>query len=284
VKGPAQSESSDELVLTGGGVYLLAFATVVSGFFDLMWRSFDSAHQPIQAFGDNIPGIEAMACITGVWMVTAGTAVLWRRSVKAGAVALALIYLVFAVFWIPRFYSALHYLGFRNAFIGVLCGMGSQLIVVAAGALLYVSHTRHRVSRPRTILIARWIFGVCTINCGLGHLTDLAADAVYVPKWMPLGREFWVIVTGICFILAGLAILCAILDVLAARLLALMFLIFNALALPQFILANPKDHTAWGGNAYNLATVAASWILADALARRQAERRHNAESAVANIS
>ena len=74
-------------------MYLLVFATVLAGLFDLMWGDFDSAHQPIQAFGDHIPGREVMAYIAGVWMVAAGMALLWRRSAKAGAAALALIYL-----------------------------------------------------------------------------------------------------------------------------------------------------------------------------------------------
>ena len=89
---------------------------------------------------------------------------------------------------------------------------------------------------------------------------------------MPLGGEFWTIVTGICFVLAGLAILSGIQDVLAARLLALMFLVFNLVALPRFIFAHPKNHAAWGGNAYNLAAVAAAWILADSIASHNAER------------
>jgi uncharacterized membrane protein YphA (DoxX/SURF4 family) len=86
---------------------------------------------------------------------------------------------------------------------------------------------------------------------------------------MPLGQEFWVILTGISFVLAGLAMLSGIRDVLGARLLALMFLAFNVFALPQFIFANPKDHAAWGGNAFNLALVGATWIFADAISTRQ---------------
>jgi hypothetical protein len=91
---------------------------------------------------------------------------------------------------------------------------------------------------------------------------------------MPLGQEFWVIVTGICFVLAGLAILTGIQDVLAARLLALMFLTFNLLALPQFIFADPRNHAAWGGNAFNLALVAANWILADSISLGRGEPQH----------
>ncbi len=86
---------------------------------------------------------------------------------------------------------------------------------------------------------------------------------------MPLGGEFWTIVTGICFVLAGLAIFSGIQDVLAARLLALMFLVFNLVALPPFIFADPKDHAAWGGNAFNLALLGANCIFGDAIANRQ---------------
>lgn len=57
---------------------------------------------------------------------------------------------------------------------------------------------------------------------------------------------------------------------LAAWLLELMFLAFNLTILPSFILADPHDHAAWGGNAYNLAAVGSVWIFA-ALASRHAE-------------
>ena len=248
---------------------VIGVATVAAGIFDLMWGGFDPSHQPIQAFGDNIPGREIMALITGVWMIAAGLAILWRRSAKTGAAALALIYLIFTIFWLPRFYNAPKYLGFHaSVLIGVFAGFGSQLIVVAASALLYASQSGGDVLWSRTILMGRWIFGVCSIDFGLGHLTNIQANLFYVPKWMPLGQEFWVILTGICFVLAGLAIPSGVLDVLAARLLAFLFLAFNVLALPQFIVAHPREHVPWGGSAYNLAAVAASWILSDALARR----------------
>jgi hypothetical protein len=90
-------------------------------------------------------------------------------------------------------------------------------------------------------------------------------------------------VTGICFVLAGLAILSGILDVLAARLLALMFLVFNLVALPPFIFANPHRHAAWGGNAYNLAAVASAWILAASLANRDTLPQNEANEQLAGV-
>jgi hypothetical protein len=94
-----------------------------------------------------------------------------------------------------------------------------------------------------------------------------------VPKWIPLGGQFWTILTGIAFVLAGVAILSAVLDVPAARLLAVMLLVFSLLALAPRIVAAPHSHVAWGGNAYNLAAVGAVWILAASLARRREQRQ-----------
>jgi uncharacterized membrane protein len=255
-------------------IYVYGLSSAAVGVMDFIWGGFDPAHQPIQAFGDHIPGSHIMAYITAVWMIAGGAAILWRRSARAGGAALAVIYFVFAIFWLPRFYTAPHYLGFRiPVLIGVSAGFSFELIAFAGGALIYASLAKRSSSWPRTILITRWIFGLCSINFGVNHLDAVAVNLFYVPKWMPLGQEFWVILTGICFVLAGLAILARIQDVLAARLLALLFLAFNVFSLPQFIFANPKGHASWGGNAINLAFVGASLIFADAIAyhRKQVE-------------
>lgn len=252
------------------GITLYGLASFACGIMDFVWRDFDSSHQPIQAFGDHIPGREIMAYITAIVMIAGGVAILWRRSARAGAAALAITYFMFAIFWLPRLYTAPLVLGYRiSVYIGVLAGVGMELIAFAGGALVYASLATRSSAWPRTILITRWIFGLCSIDFGVNHLIDIRDNLIYVPKWMPFGAEFWIILTGTCFVLAGLALLSGIQDVLAARLLALMFLAFNLFALPQFIFANPHKHAAWGGNAFNLALVAANWILADSLATRQ---------------
>jgi hypothetical protein len=66
-----------------------------------------------------------------------------------------------------------------------------------------------------------------------------------IPKWMPLGAAFWVVISGIAFLLAGLAILSGILKALAARLLALMLLIFEVV-LVSLVFAHPGAHQVWG--------------------------------------
>ena len=62
------------------GVYVYGLASAAAGVMDFIWGDFDSSHQPIQAFGDHIPGREILAYITAVWMIAGGAAILWRRS------------------------------------------------------------------------------------------------------------------------------------------------------------------------------------------------------------
>lgn len=78
-----------------------------------------------------------------------------------------------------------------------------------------------------------------------------------------------VLVTGIAIVLAGVAIVSGVRDVLAAKLLGLKLLIFSALALAPLIFASPHDHASWGGNADNLTAVGSAWIVAEWLAGRQ---------------
>jgi uncharacterized membrane protein YphA (DoxX/SURF4 family) len=264
------------------GVYVFGLASVAAGIMDLVWREFEAAHQPIQALSDHIPGVKMLAYIAAIWLIAGGAAVLWRATGRAGAAALAIIYFIFGAFLFPRFYTAPHFLGHRpGVYIGVLAGVGQQVILVIAAVIVYASQgAGNKLSgdslSPGAPLIARWTFGVCSIDFGLAHLTGIDAVVPMIPKWMPFGGEFWTVLTGVAFVLAGLAIVSGVLDVLAARLLALMLLIFSAFVLAPTIFVYPYNHIAWGGNAYNLAAVGAAWIFADWLSTR----RHPAQNLV----
>jgi hypothetical protein len=249
------------------GVYLYGIASAAAGILDLVWREFEPAHQPIQALSDHIPGVKILACITAVFLIAAGTALLWQRTARFGAALLVIIYFMFAVFLFPRFYTAPHYLGYHAAvFIGILAAVGQQLILVAAGVILYASHGLTRPPPPGVAIFARWTFALCSIDFGLAHLTAVHSVTPLVPSWLPLSGNFWTIFTGIAFILAGLAILFRILDSLAAHLLGLMLLVFSALVLAPMIFVSSGSHVAWGSNAYNLTAVGATWIVAAWLA------------------
>ncbi len=255
------------------GVSVYAAGSIAAGILDLIWGDFEAAHQPIQAFGDYIPGREILARIVAIWLIAGGAAILWRRTAQMGALALAAIYFIFAAFWLPRFYTAPHFFGFRiSLLLGLIGGVCQQLILVAAAVIVYASLAKRDSAWLSTIpLLVRWTLGVSSIKFGSGHLTDLQVVAANVPTWMPLGGNFWTILTGIAFMLAGIAILSGILDVLAARLLGLMLLVFSVLVLVPGPFAHPHDHVAWGSNAYNLAAVGAAWIFAESITTRRRE-------------
>jgi hypothetical protein len=82
-------------------------------------------------------------------------------------------------------------LGYRiPVYIGVLGGVGEQLILVVAAAIVYLSLGMGSSLSQRAALIARWTFGLCSVDFGWAHLIGVQAVAPMVPKWMPLGRDF----------------------------------------------------------------------------------------------
>jgi uncharacterized membrane protein len=265
----AGSEFSDTKV----GRYLCGLATAAAGLLDLIWGDFEAAHQPIGAFGDHIPGRATLAYITGSIMILAGTAMLFRRTARAGSSGTAIIYLVFGLFWLPRFYTAPHALGFHlTVFIGLLNGVFTQLVVVAGALIVYASAAPSASVWPeRAPIIARWFLGIGSILFGLGHLTSVASLTEMIPNWMPATPSFWVVTTGIAFLLAGVAILTEILNVFATYLLALMLLMFE-LALVPAVIAYPRMHIPWGANAYNLAASGATLIFAEWLKPKSINR------------
>src|SRR4051794_24398942 len=81
------------------GLYLYAAGSMAAGILDLIWGEFEEAHQPIQALGDHIPGRALLAFLAAIWLIGGGFTIVSRRFARAGASALAAIYLMFAGFW-----------------------------------------------------------------------------------------------------------------------------------------------------------------------------------------
>ena len=88
---------------------------------------------------------------------------------------------------------------------------------------------------------------------------------------------FWAGLTGIAFILAGVAICSGIKDILAARFLALMLLLFEGLVEIPPIFIRTHHQPTWGAAVYNLAAIGACWIFAEFVASRADRGRIGAE-------
>lgn len=86
--------------------------------------------------------------------------------------------------------------------------------------------------------LSRWMYAVPFIIFGLFHFLSAEMLAEAVPEFIP-GSVFWVYLTGVALILAGISIIIEKYTNLACRLLALMLLIFVlTIALPQVIGGN----------------------------------------------
>jgi uncharacterized membrane protein YphA (DoxX/SURF4 family) len=256
------------------GVWLYGLATIATGILDVVWREFEASHQPIKSLGQHIPGEQVLAVIAGIWLIAAGIAILWRPTARIGAAGSAMIYLIFALFWVPRFYALTHQLGLRiGVIVFVLGGVAAQVLLAAPAPIVYVATaTPDSAWRDRAIIAARWMLGLPPITFGLGHLINLPAYGRFVPHWVPFSL-FWVVLTGIAFLLAGSAIISGIRDVLAARMLALMLLLFEFMVEIPPVFAHPRSQGAWGGAVYNLTAIGACWIFADFVGGRLVERR-----------
>jgi uncharacterized membrane protein len=257
------------------GIWFYGLATIVTGILDLVWRAFESSHQPIQALGHHIPGERILACVAGVWLVAAGLAILSRRTARMGAAGSAAIYLIFGLLWVPRLFIMAHVFGFGiGVIIFGLGGIAAQAMLAAPAAFVYsATAALDSVLREKAVTAGRWMLGVPPILFGLGHLINLQAYTRFVPHWVPFGK-FWVVVTGMAFLLAGIAIVSGIRDVLAARMLALMLLLFEAAVEIPPVFIRPHSQEAWGGALYNLTAIGACWIFAEFVASRdQAEGR-----------
>jgi hypothetical protein len=252
------------------GIYVYGIAAVAYGITDLVWGEFDPSDQPLQAWGDHVPGATIFAYIAAIWLVVAGAALLWRGSRRFAAASLTIVYGIFVLFPLPRFYTAPHFLGYRAAvYIGVLGSVCQEIILFIAAVVVWKSLSGRDSLSHRAALIVRWTFGLCSVDFGLGHLTAVETVVPMIPKWIPLGGTFWAVLTGIAFVLAGVAIISGVLDVLAAKLLGLMLLVFSALALTPMIISSPRAHASWGANAYNLTAVGSAWIVSEWLANRR---------------
>src|SRR5271170_1199460 len=185
------------------GVWLYGLATIATGILDVVWREFEASHQPLKALGQHIPGEQVLAFIAGIWLVAAGIAILWRPTARIGAAGSAIIYLVFALFWLPRFSTATHQFGLRiGVIIFVLSGVAQQLLLASPAAIVYAANaSSDSVWRESAATVARWMLGLPPIIFGLMHLIGAHVMERFVPQWVPFA-VFLAVLTGIAFFLA----------------------------------------------------------------------------------
>ncbi|MGB7728106.1 MAG: hypothetical protein WBL50_08750 [Candidatus Acidiferrum sp.] len=186
-------------------------------------------------------------------------AIQWRRTARAGAVALGSLYFVFALLWVP----------FIAAEPRVFDRWGNffeQFSLVSGALIVYALLGPSDSQRPPTAARLGYIFfGICVVSFTAEQLFYLSGTAAFVPKWIPPGQMFWAITTTIAFALAAIALLSGRSALLASRLLTAMIIGFGLLVWLPAPFADPHKIINWAGNAQNLAIAGAAWIITDYL-------------------
>jgi len=220
---------------------------------------------PGQPMPKDFPARTALAYGAAVFMLTAGAAIMWRRTMAWGAAALAVYFALIVVVLMNGRVLLAHY-----AEYGPYESIARELAIAAGALIVYAGSANiDAAMASRLTRLGQVLFGVCALIFGGAHFVYMNLTAPLVPKWLPPSQEFWGYATGLAHIAGGVAILTGVKARLAAILLTVMFASFTPLVHVPMLLADPANHWLWNENAVNIALVGAAWAVADSLAYLQ---------------
>ena len=244
------------------GRHVYGLAAIGFGVVTLAFRDF-SIWQHVQTLG-NVSHRE-LAYLFAAIEILGGVAIQWQKTARIGAVVLGVVFLFFAMLWVPLIVAEPRaYDHWGNFF--------EQFSIVSGALIVYATSGRIGSEQDRKMArIGCVFFGICAISFMLEHLLvfGLRGIASAVPKWIPPGQMFWSVTTTFGFGLAAIALLTGRMALLAARLLTLMLMAIGLAVWLPAPFANPHQLMSWAANAQHWAINGAAWIVADFLSRKR---------------
>jgi uncharacterized membrane protein len=245
-------EQQPALSLFSIGITGLGALSVISRDFAFGW-------QPVPAFH---PGREVLAIICGIFMMTAGTALLFRATAAVATRVMFPFLLGWLCLKIPAVITAPRIEGVWIGFgeIGMLLAGGWVLFACLAG--LEASAFFSRFTGQRGLRIAQIVFGLAVIPVGLGHIFYAQITASLVPSWMPL-RLGLAYLTGIGQIACGLGIVLSIFPRVAALIETAMLALFAFLVWgpDTWVSTTPKLAGTPPGPRFPLTAFLITWVI-----------------------
>ena len=230
----------------------------------LAWGTFDTG-QPVPK---DFPYRTVLAYVAAAFMLVAGAAVEWRRTVAWGAAGLTAYYTLIVIILMNGHAALGHFTEY-----GIYEGVAEQVAIAAGGLLVYAANARIDTAlAARLTRVGQLAFGVCALVFGGAHFVYMNFTAPLVPQWLPPSQVFWAYATGLGHIAAGVAILTGVRARLAAIMLTAMYASFTLLVHGPMLVANPSSHWILSENALNIALTGAAWVVADSLARSRHQK------------
>jgi len=242
------------------GWHVFGIGVMALGVVGLMLGEF----HPGQPVPKDFPDRALLAYAAAAFMLVAGAAVAWRRTVVPGSLAITAYFALVVDLLMNGRVLLLHYAEFLP-----YESLAIQLAITAGGLIVYARYAKIDAAlAERLTRLGQGVFGLCALVFGAAHFVYMNYTAPIVPKWLPPSQVFWAYATGIGHIAAGVAILTGVQARLAATLLTAMFASFTPLVHVPMLLADPSNHYIWNENAVNIALIGAAWVVMDSLARR----------------
>jgi len=238
------------------GQHVFGVAAFAFGFITLAWHEYNGWHLP----GYIVYSVAAAEIFGGI-------AIQFRRTAKAGAVALGVIYLGFACACMPPIFTEPKIYNSWGNFFEQFSLMTGAAIVYARLASLWPRETLTRIGCV--------FVGICAASFTLEQAFYLGNTASLVPKWLPPTQMFWAVATTVLFALAAVALLTNRMAALASRLLTMMLLIFGLFVWIPLIVSDPHNPTNWSETAETFAIAGTAWILADLFGEDRLNDQHS---------
>jgi hypothetical protein len=243
------------------GRHVLGLATILFGVATLSWHAFNVLQQT-QALG-SAPHRAILMYLVAAVEILAGLGMQWPKTARAGALVLGILFTLVALSWIPGIVAK------PNVYY--TWGAIFYVFSKGAGALIVYATFGRSISQQLSKLakFACISFALCLISFALEQIEFFAHTAELVPKWIPLGQNFWAWATTIAFFLAAIALLSGRAALLAAQLTTVMLIAFEVLIWLPVCLGNVHNLFNWSENLDTLAITGAAWIVADYLSQKQ---------------
>jgi hypothetical protein len=222
-----------------------------------VWGDFVSG-QPVPAW---FPERAMLAFAAAAFMLIAGAALQWRKTIRWAAAALILYY-GFIVLLLENGRVILEDYAVYGAYFGA-----AEALAIIAGALIVDASTAKMdaVRAGWLTRAAQLAFGICAIFFGGAHFVYPGLTAPLVPKWLPPSQAFWAYATGVFHIMAGVAILSRIQARLGAMLAAVMYASFIPLVFVPVLMTDTANAFRWTELATTLVLIGVAWTVADSL-------------------
>ena len=229
------------------GHLFFALTMIGLGVICLMTRGFPPIWSGVPK---NLPAREAVVYLCAIVSLLTGIGLLFQRT----AAIASRILLAYLLLWLVVV-RLTHFVLTPTA-VDAWWAVGDTLVMAAGAWVLYVW-----LADGKGLRIARIFYGLGLIPFGLAHFLYLKETVVDVPSYFP-SPVFWAYLTGVTFIVAGLAIVIGVLARLAASLSALQIGLFTVLVWIPIVIKGPKAFQ-WAEFVNSWALTAGGWMVAD---------------------